>query len=98
MSHNGREGAHAAEEVKGVFKGFNNATENLRKDINSFADNLVDKNHSSSTHTTRTTHTTTGSGGIHPDAKNAGHVLERGVNSAEHKLDGTASGSRSVAR
>ncbi|KAK5703848.1 hypothetical protein LTR97_002861 [Elasticomyces elasticus] len=94
MAHNGQQGARAADDVKGVVKGFSNATEGLRQNINSFADNLVDKNYSSSTHTT---HTTTGSGDIHPDAKKAGQVLERGVNSAEHKLDGTASGRRSAA-
>ncbi|KAK4948337.1 hypothetical protein LTR10_012871 [Elasticomyces elasticus] len=103
MAHNGQQGARAADDVKGVVKGFSfgdaqtgwqNATEGLRQNINSFADNLVDKNHNSSTHTE---HRTTGSGDIHPDAKKAGQVLERGVNSAGQKLDGTASGSRSAA-
>ncbi|KAK5725944.1 hypothetical protein LTR15_004134 [Elasticomyces elasticus] len=95
MAHNGQQGARAADDVKGVVKGFSvECYRRPRQNINSFADNLVDKNHSSSTHTT---HTTTGSGDIHPDAKKAGQVLERGVNSAEQNLDGTASGSRSAA-
>ena len=51
------------------------AGEGLRKNVNSFADNLLGgtKTHSST--------------GIHPDAKKAGNDLEEGVKDAGKKLD-----------
>lgn len=71
--------------------------ENLRKNVNSFADNLVGGNNSpgsSSTTTTTTAHrSTTGnrSSGIHPDAQKTAEGVAQGtgalVGKAEQKID-----------
>ncbi|KAK3704990.1 hypothetical protein LTR37_013507 [Vermiconidia calcicola] len=69
------EGQRAAEETKSVFHQLGHASEGLRKNINSYADNLVGGN---KVH---------GSTGIHPDAKKTGDELGKGVETAGRKVE-----------
>ncbi|KAK5129468.1 hypothetical protein LTR08_003228 [Meristemomyces frigidus] len=83
-------GQKAAEETKSVFSQVGQASEDIRKNVNSYADNLLgggNKVH--------------GSTGIHPDAQKAGTELQRGVEQAGAKLDhsmnrNTTTGSRGI--
>ena len=51
-------------------------SESIRKNINSYADNILGGNK---------THSSTG---IHPDAKKTGHELEKDATAAEEKIEG----------
>ena len=57
-----------------------NASESLRTNINSFADDLLGGSHS-------TRNTAGGTGTIHPDAKKTGHVVQENVDAAGAKLE-----------
>ncbi|RMY77610.1 hypothetical protein D0863_01210 [Hortaea werneckii] len=56
------------------------ASEDLRKNVNSYADNVL----SSSNHGTGKTHHSTG---IHPDAKKTGEETKKGLEGAGKKLE-----------
>lgn len=58
-------------------KSYQDAGEGIRKNVNSFADELLGSNK---------THSSTG---IHPDAKKTGNEAEKGVENAGKKLDET---------
>ncbi|KAK3047733.1 hypothetical protein LTR09_010847 [Extremus antarcticus] len=89
------EGRKAADETKGVLKGIGNATEGLRNNINSFADELAgDKSHANAraqgTHPDSTTHhgvtgthsdptTTHGTTGVHTGATTTAHGPSSGI-------------------
>jgi len=82
-------GQKAADETKSVFSQVGQASEDIRKNVNSYADNLLGGN---KTH---------GSTGIHPDAQKTGTELQKGVEQAGAKLDhslnkNTATGSRGI--
>ncbi|EME86026.1 uncharacterized protein MYCFIDRAFT_81972 [Pseudocercospora fijiensis CIRAD86] len=66
------QGEKAAENVKSGIKGVVGATEDIRKNINSFADDLLGSNHEST--------------GIHPHAKQAGGEAEAATEKAAEKL------------
>ncbi|EMC92282.1 hypothetical protein BAUCODRAFT_151697 [Baudoinia panamericana UAMH 10762] len=74
------EGEKAAKETKGAFSAIGEMGEDVRKNVNSFADELLGGN--KSTH-----HPSGGTGDIHPDAKKAGDSLQKGVDDAGRKLD-----------
>ncbi|KAK3725459.1 hypothetical protein LTR37_000429 [Vermiconidia calcicola] len=69
------EGQRAAEETKSVFQQLGDASEGLRKNVNSYADNLIG---GTKTH---------GSTGIHPDVKKTGDELGKGVETAGRKVE-----------
>ncbi|KAI6839818.1 hypothetical protein KC332_g6495 [Hortaea werneckii] len=73
-------GQKAAEDTKGVFKGLGEASEDLRKNVNSYADNMLNN----SSHGTSNTHQSTG---IHPDAKKTGEETKKGLEGAGKKLE-----------
>ncbi|KAM3423134.1 hypothetical protein BST61_g588 [Cercospora zeina] len=66
-NQNGARGEKAAKDFKGSLRGFNNWAENIRKNINTFADDLVGK---------RKTHQSTG---FSNDAKVAGKEVENAI-------------------
>ncbi|KAF7190280.1 hypothetical protein HII31_08611 [Pseudocercospora fuligena] len=68
------QGEKAAENVKSGIKGVFGATEDIRKNINSFADDLIGGNK---------THESTG---IHPHAKQAGAEAEAATEKAGQKM------------
>ncbi|TKA26678.1 hypothetical protein B0A50_04786 [Salinomyces thailandicus] len=68
------QGQKAAEDTKGIFKGLSDATEDARKNVNSYADNLAGGNK---------THESTG---IHPDAKRTGEGMQKGVEGLGRKI------------
>jgi len=69
------------------------ASEGIRKNINSFFDDLGgDKTNGSTSssgigNTSTSTSTAASSGDVHPDAKKAGTEIQKGVDSAGQKLD-----------
>ncbi|KAI7553522.1 hypothetical protein KC331_g1173 [Hortaea werneckii] len=73
-------GQKAAEDTKGVFKGLGEASEDLRKNVNSYTDSIL----SSNSHGTGKTHQSTG---IHPDAKKTGEETKKGLEEAGKKLE-----------
>ncbi|KAL9534216.1 hypothetical protein SMMN14_01832 [Sphaerulina musiva] len=69
----GAQGEKAAEEIKGGIKGLNNLSEDIRQNINSFADDLLGGHNS---HSNSNSHPSTG---FSNDAKVAGEEVERKV-------------------
>lgn len=69
------EGQRAAEQTKGFFHQAGEASESLRQNVNSFADNLLggNKQHSST--------------GVHPDAKKTVDEMAKGVGAATGEVE-----------
>jgi len=72
-------GEKAAEQTKGFVKGVGDVTESLRKNVNSFADDMIGSKSNTHSNAADGTHASTG---FSNDAQKAGEAVRESVNQA----------------